>query len=123
MKKSGLIIITIITVAVIVLVTFIHWRHSFEPTPRPLPPDKAQRAVCLSQMHMIDVAKTQWAEKYHKSTGDVPSWTDLQPILDTATGHAYKYPEITHCPAGGAHTIGRIGQVPTCSIPEHKLPE
>lgn len=27
-----------------------------------------------------------------------------------------------HCPAGGIYTIGRIDELPTCSIPTHRLP-
>jgi hypothetical protein len=42
----------------------------------------------------------------------VPTRDDLLPYLR-------RWPV---CPAGGTYTIGAIGEPPTCSVPDHKLP-
>jgi hypothetical protein len=72
----------------------------------------SQRNACINNLRMIDAAKEQWALEKNKKDGDVPTQEDLLPYLRT-------WPV---CPGGGTYTIGAIGQPPTCSIPDHKLP-
>jgi hypothetical protein len=66
--------------------------------------------TCRLRLKMIEHAKQLWAEKNQKTTNDTPAWDDLHPYL---RGGA---PE---CPNGGVYTIGRVGEAPGCSIPEH----
>jgi hypothetical protein len=120
MKKKYGGLIAVVSIVVLALLTFPMWRYGFGPTPR----DNAQKAVCLNQRRQIDAAENQWAEKNRKTTNDVPTWEDIRPFLDDHPNpYGTGYPEIMKCPAGGTHTLVRVGQMPTCSIPGHNLPE
>jgi hypothetical protein len=81
------------------------WNPS--PSPRPL----ASKNACLSNMKQIAAAKESWIK--HKSTHDVPTWSDLAAEEDPALR------VIPECPRGGTYTIGKISEPPTCSIAEH----
>ena len=72
----------------------------------------SQATACINNLRMIDAAKAQWALEKGKNNGDVPTRDDLLPYLR-------RWPV---CPAGGTYTIGAIGEPPTCSVPDHKLP-
>lgn len=72
----------------------------------------SQRNACINNLRMIDAAKAQWALEKGKNNGDVPTKEDLLPYLR-------RWPV---CPSGGTYTIGAIGELPTCSVPDHKLP-
>ena len=69
------------------------------------------QASCLTELRMIDGAKQEWAREHHKSTNDIPTWSDLAEYFSRR--------EIPRCPAGGSYTIGRVDQLPRCSFPEH----
>ena len=70
------------------------------------------KPACISQLRQIQFAKTFWAQEQRKTTNDTPTWDDLRP-------HFRDGPAPLRCPDGGAYTIGRIGESPTCSIAEH----
>ena len=72
----------------------------------------SQQNACINNLRQLDAAKNQWALEKGKKSGDVPTKEDLMPFLRS-------WPV---CPAGGAYTIGSVGESPTCSIPGHKLP-
>lgn len=79
------------------------------------------RNLCISNLRIIDAAKNEWAIEKHKTTNDVPTWTDIQPFLppfdkmkDSIFG--------TNCPSGGHYSINRLGENPSCSIDGHVLP-
>ena len=76
---------------------------------------------CTCELEQIDGAKTQWALMYHKTTNDIPTLADLQPIVFPGRPNEAL---IFRCPKGGTYTIGRVGERPACSIggPEHSLP-
>jgi hypothetical protein len=65
---------------------------------------------------LIDAAKQTWASKENKTTNDVPTWDDLKPYL--------RIQGLPKCPDGGIYTIGRLDEMPRCSIggPRHSLP-
>jgi hypothetical protein len=69
------------------------------------------RPNCIFNLRQIEAAKQQWALEFHKSTNDVPTWDDL-----VGRGFLEKMPR---CPQGGTYTIGRVGELPSCSIAEH----
>lgn len=77
--------------------------------------ETAQMNACINNLRQIDAAKNEWALEGGKKPGDVPTEQDLKPYFKNGT-----FPT---CPAGGTYTIGAIGNVPTCSIPKHKLPQ
>lgn len=76
---------------------------------------------CLGNLQKIDVAKNQWALEHHKTEQDTPTWDDIRPYLPARWSNS-----IPVCPDGGAYTLGRVGESPTCSLgdkePRHKLP-
>ncbi len=66
--------------------------------------------TCTLRLQMIDHAKQLWAEQNQKATSDTPTWDDLRSYLRGGN---------PQCPDGGTYSIGRIGESPSCSIPEH----
>lgn len=48
-----------------------------------------------------------WAAETRRATNDIPTWDAVRPYL--------KGGSIPACPEGGAYTLRRVGEVPTCS--------
>jgi hypothetical protein len=67
--------------------------------------------ACLNTLNEIDGAKEAWANEQHKTTKDTPTLEDLR--------RYFAIPVPMKCPSGGTYTIGRIGEPPNCSVPEH----
>ena len=66
---------------------------------------------CVSNLRQIGAAKDQWMLEKIKTSNDVPTWDDLR---------TYFRGEVPpKCPNGGSYTIGRVGDMPTCSVAEH----
>jgi hypothetical protein len=72
-------------------------------------PGPAASESCYNKLRQIDGAKQAWADEHHKTTNDTPTWEDLRGYLKTVP---------FTCPNGGTYTLGQIGELPTCSIPE-----
>ena len=66
--------------------------------------------TCKLRLRMIYEAKQHWAERNQKPGADTPTWEDLRPYLRGA---------VPKCPSGGVYTIGRVDELPKCSIPGH----
>jgi hypothetical protein len=62
---------------------------------------------CITKLRQLDRGKEYWALEQGKTTNDTPTWEDLRPFFKSS-------PFI--CPNGGTYTIGRVGEMPTCSI-------
>jgi predicted RNA-binding Zn-ribbon protein involved in translation (DUF1610 family) len=73
----------------------------------------SERNECISCLRLIDSGKAAVAQKKGLKQGDV---IDLESL---AKEHAWPY----RCPSGGKYSINRVGENPTCSIPNHKLSE
>jgi ABC-type proline/glycine betaine transport system substrate-binding protein len=71
------------------------------------------RLACMNHLIQIDGAKQQWKIEHKKTDADIPTWEDLKPYL---SGNAE-----LKCPAGGIYTIGKVGELPSCSITNHSL--
>jgi hypothetical protein len=67
---------------------------------------------CINQLRQIDGAKVQWAFAHHKLANDAPTWEDLRSYFIRA-----RLP--LECPDGGVYTIGRVDELPSCSIARH----
>jgi len=67
---------------------------------------------CINRLRQIEGAKVQWALEHHKTTNDTPTWDDLRSSF-TRT----RLP--LECPGEGVYTIGRVGELPSCSIARH----
>jgi hypothetical protein len=77
----------------------------------------SQRNACINNLRQIDGAKNEWALEKGKQKGDVVTEADIKPYIKLdASGNLPK------CPAGGTYTIGKVGELPTCSIAGHALP-
>ena len=78
----------------------------------------AQRNACIANLIQLDGHKEQWGNELKKSPSDVPTDADLKgmPISGIYYGRE-------RCPLGGVYTLGRLDQKPTCSIPDHVLPD
>ena len=70
--------------------------------------------VCINKLREIDAAKQTWALQYNKDTNATPTAADLTQFLRRDFGPF-------HCPAGGTYAINKVGEPPTCSIPNHRL--
>jgi hypothetical protein len=66
--------------------------------------------ACINNLRIIDAAKQQWALEKKKTATDVPTWGDLKSYLGSRDIKTLK------CPLGGIYTIGRVSELPTCSI-------
>lgn len=77
------------------------------PNLRPVHPE--MRPNCVNNLRQFEGAKEQWALEFHKNTNDIPTAGDLRPYLR----------QMLVCPQGGAYTLGRVGDLPSCSIAEH----
>lgn len=74
----------------------------------------SQKNLCIRQLDQIDAAKQRWASENHKDKVAIPTWEELDKYLDRPTP--------LKCPAGGTYSINAVGEMPTCSIPEHHRP-
>jgi hypothetical protein len=74
--------------------------------------------ACLNNLRLIEAAKQQWALENSKTTNDIPTWDDIRPYLGRFQSNS-----IPVCPKGGTYTLGRVGNLPTCSVggPDHSL--
>jgi len=102
-------------ILIIGLVSFQNYVHTGYQT---------QTSACVSNLHQIDGAATQFALEHHL-TNDAPIHfpDDLTPYIRlNANG------KIPSCPAGGIYHLSKVGDVPTCSLgntvtPGHVLPQ
>jgi hypothetical protein len=61
--------------------------------------DQHAKFFCVANLRSIDGAVQAWALENHKTTNDIPTWSDLRPYLN---------PQFK-CPAGGQYTLARPG--------------
>jgi competence protein ComGC len=66
--------------------------------------------ACINNLRIIDAAKQEWAIE-NKITNGETVVTEAQ-ILNYL-GRVGKMPK---CPSGGKYTIGKLSEVPTCSL-------
>ena len=71
--------------------------------------------VCVNNLRVLAAAKEQWALEHSRAANDMPTWDDVRPYLRKA--------EIPLCPDGGAYTLRRASEAPSCSMggPDHSL--
>jgi hypothetical protein len=85
-------------------------------------------APCINRLRQIDSAKQQWMLEQSKTTNDMPTWSDLFPYLASSFTNSYWTNGRPVCPEGGVYILGRVGELPTCSLGKqdpnhHALPE
>jgi myosin heavy subunit len=86
-----------------------------EPSTEPSLSALTQLNACVNNLRQIDMAKQQWALENKKTADAVPTAQDLLPYFSDRV-----FPV---CPSGGIYTINAVGELPTCSIPGHALPQ
>jgi hypothetical protein len=106
MCNKSLILLAVAFVAVVLAVTIPRFLRA-RNTP--------SQASCINYLRQLDGAKQQWALENDKATNDVPPWAEITPYLKNPVA----------CPQGGIYTLGRVGDLPTCSIggESHTLPQ
>ena len=72
-------------------------------------PDAIARS-CATYLGIIDSAKKHWAEQHGAGLNDTPTEDDLQPYFRHG---------MPKCRGGGTYTIGKVGELPQCSIAAH----
>lgn len=65
---------------------------------------------CANHLRSIDKVKKRWAEEHGAGLNDTPTLDDLEPY--------FRHGMLT-CPEGGAYTIGKVSELPQCSIAAH----
>jgi general secretion pathway protein G len=75
----------------------------------------AKKTTCINNLKTIEGAKVQWALENKKGDQDVPSDADLFGADKVIS----KKPD---CPSGGTYDLKAVAEKPTCSVPEHVLP-
>lgn len=90
--------------------------------------------ACINNLRRIDAAKEEWALEHDAKTNDVVTVDDIRPYLKKDLDpHGRPYLKfdakgnLPKCPSGGTYTIGKVGEIPTCSLnntvtPAHVLP-
>ena len=78
----------------------------------------AQQNACLNNLRIIDAAKQQWALEKSKTADAIPTVQDIAPYLKLdANGN------VPGCPSGGTYTLNAVGELPSCSVAGHVLPQ
>jgi hypothetical protein len=75
----------------------------------------AQQNVCINNLRRIDSAKQSWALEKKATAEDMPTADDLSPFLGKSFASF-------RCPAGGTYAINKVGEAPTCTTANHRLP-
>lgn len=78
--------------------------------PSPVTDTNRQARLCASALKMFADGKKLWAEQNNKTAEDIPTMQDIVPFIACST----------NCPGGGTYTLGKVSELPTCSIPEHQ---
>lgn len=80
---------------------------------------KARKAsakqACIANLKSMEGAKAVWALENRKSDADVPSDGDIYGPDKTIS----RKPD---CPGGGTYDLRALSEKPSCTIPDHLLP-
>jgi hypothetical protein len=74
----------------------------------------AHRAMCINKLGIVAEAKKEWVSEHHAKPGDIVTMNDIVPYIHSASGSPPSCPD-------GIITVGRVGDLPTCSFPGHVL--
>ena len=75
-------------------------------------PSTSPANACINNMRQIQAAKNEWALETGKTNGDiVPTENDITPYIQLN-----RYGKIPPCPSGGTYTLGKLSELPKCSI-------
>ncbi|MDD5139744.1 MAG: hypothetical protein PHY43_05715 [Verrucomicrobiales bacterium] len=77
--------------------------------------EEAARNTCINNLRQIDAAKQQWALEHGKTATAIPVAQDLLPYFKDGIFPA--------CPSDGTYTLNAVGELPSCSVQGHTLPQ
>jgi hypothetical protein len=77
--------------------------------------EAGERNACINSLREIDAAKQQWALEKNKPANAIPTTQDLLPYFKDGIFPA--------CPSGGTYVLNAVGELPSCSVPGHVLPQ
>jgi chromosome segregation ATPase len=77
-------------------------------------PEQQAANGCINHLGQLDNATQQWALEYNKTAETTPTSQNITPYL--------KDNLLPVCPSGGKYTLGKVNDLPTCSIASHALP-
>jgi hypothetical protein len=77
--------------------------------------EAGERNACINILREIDAAKQQWALEKNKPANAIPTAQDLLPYFKDGIFPA--------CPSGGTYVLNAVGELPSCSVPGHVLPQ
>ena len=77
--------------------------------------------LCTDNLIDIDYEKLRWANDYHKDSNAIPTWdaVEFTSLFGSGWGPGGFTPP--KCPCGGVYTIGRVGELATCSRHGHPI--
>jgi hypothetical protein len=74
--------------------------------------------ACISNLRQIEAAKEEWAQEKGITNGAIiVSENDITPYIPLDSRGT-----IPKCPSGGTYTIGRLNELPTCSLGTNVTP-
>jgi hypothetical protein len=79
----------------------------------------AKIPACHFNLMQLELCKHEWASDNNKAANDTPTWDDLRPYFSDRWSNS-----IPVCPAGGTYILGRVDELPRCTIGggyEHEL--
>lgn len=77
-------------------------------------PEQQAANGCVNHLRQLDSAIQQWALEYNKTAETTPTSQEITPYL--------KDNLLPVCPSGGKYTLGKVNDLPTCSVASHALP-
>jgi len=84
--------------------------------------EEAQAMVCKIQLEGIQYKKETWALDNAVSFDPNASWKDYDMEISMEELNSSGYPiQIPTCSVNGVYTIGKVNELPTCSIEAHNL--
>ena len=103
----GMLLIGLVAVAIVGLIVIPNFASPHRVNPA---------NACINNLRLIDACKQEWGVEHGRTNGPV-SWEDIAPYL----ARLGEKPESIRCPGGGTYTLGKIEELPTCTIPKHSL--
>lgn len=79
------------------------------------------KKICTDNLIDIDYEKMRWAKAYKKDSNAIPTWDDMEFVSLFGSGWGPGGFTPPKCPCGGVYTIGRVGELATCSRHGHPV--
>ncbi len=71
--------------------------------------------LCINHLRQIDGAMQQYALENKLTPTNTVTFEKIAPYLKNTN-------EVFRCPLGGTYALGRVADLPSCTVPGHALP-